>query len=48
MAKAKAAIKGQSSYTAVAVTVETYHRKGKSKARSSYQPRHSGKKKPCR
>ena len=48
MAKAKTAIKGQSSYTAVAVTVETYHRKGKSKARSSYQSRHSGKKKPCR
>lgn len=48
MAKTKAAIKGQSSYTAVAVTVETYHRKHKGKARSSYQPRHSGKKKPCR
>lgn len=46
MAKAKAAIKGQNSYTAVAVTVETYHRK--SKVRSGYQPKHSGKKKPCR
>ena len=48
MAKAKASIKGQDSYTAVAVTVETYHHKSKSKSRSSYQPRHSGKKKPCR
>jgi len=46
MAKAKAAVKGKSSYTAVAVTVETYHRK--SKVRGGYQPRRSGKKKPCR
>lgn len=48
MATAKAAIKGQSSYTAVAVTVEAYHRRSKGKARSSYRSRQSGKKKPCR
>lgn len=48
MAKAKAAVKGKSSYTAVAVTVEAYHRRSKGKVRSSYRSRHSGKKKPCR
>ena len=48
MAKANAAVKGKSSYTAVAVTVEAYHRRSRGKARSSYQHKPSGKKKPCR
>lgn len=46
MAKVKSTIKGKSSYTAVAVTVETCRRKNK--VSNSYQPKHRGKKKSYR